>query len=130
MADAQDIVVFSHDSQHGRTVEQSNILRVEEQSRDFIRDIADLLQERNSSSDEANGNGKPWIFGDTPTILDAHAATLIARIIDLERFDLVSEPARVYASAVMETNEWKQVAHGRPTIWNDELGPVEDLDPL
>lgn len=74
--------------------------------------------------------GTTWIFGHKPTILDAHTAVLAARMMDLGRFDLVPDTARVYATAVMETPEWEKATHGRPTIWNASLGSVADLDPL
>jgi glutathione S-transferase len=74
--------------------------------------------------------GKPWIFGHEPTILDAHAAVLAYRMMDLGRDDLLPDIIRRYATAVRETKEWKKVTHGRPTVWNISLGPAAHLNPL
>lgn len=88
-----------------------------------MRDVTDILKTHNEQ-------GTTWIFGDQPTILDAHTTVLAARMMDLGRFDLVSDSARIYATTVMETEQWKKATHGRPTLWNVSLGPAADLEPL
>lgn len=118
-----DICNQSHDSQYSRTLEPENITHVEDQARDFMRDLAEVLKQHDQE-------GTTWIFGHRPTILDAHAAVLTARMMDLGRFDLVSDTARVYATAIKETKEWAKATHGRPMVWNALLGSVADLDPL
>lgn len=72
-----------------------------------------------------------YLFGDKPSILDAYATTLVARLIDMGRDDLISEPLlREYAVAVMDTDEWRKATFGRKTIWEEKLGPVNQLWPV
>ncbi|KAK2608696.1 hypothetical protein QQS21_002807 [Conoideocrella luteorostrata] len=120
---ALEIKSVFHDSQYSRTVEPDNIAHVENQARDFMQGLASILQENSSGC-------KEWIFGNQPTILDAHATVLAARMMDLGRLDLVPDTVRAYALSVMKLEVWEKVTHGRPTIWNASLGPVADLNPL
>ncbi|EQL01995.1 hypothetical protein G6O67_008350 [Ophiocordyceps sinensis] len=106
-----------------RTLEPDSILRAEKQARDFMRSLSEVLGERSRES-------TTWIFGEKPTILDAHAAALAARLIDAKRLDVLSEAVRLYTSRVLETEEWKAVTHGRPTLWNSSMGDAADLNPL
>lgn len=114
--------ILSHDTLHCRTVEPSHIQEVEDQTRDLTRDLAEVLSQHN--------DGRTWIFGDTPTILDAYVTALAARLFDIQRFDLLSDTVRVYAEGVIKTEEWHKVAHGRPTNWDRSMGHVAELDPL
>ncbi|KAL3955092.1 hypothetical protein ACCO45_010655 [Purpureocillium lilacinum] len=76
------------------------------------------------------GEGKTWIFGDRPTILDAHAVAFAARLLDQQRFDLVLDAVKGYVEVVRDTDEWRKVTHGRSTLWNVSMGHAADLDPL
>ncbi|KAM4064877.1 Thioredoxin-like protein [Hirsutella rhossiliensis] len=106
-----------------RTLEPDSILRAEEQAQDFMRDLSEVLG-------EYGGEDRTWIFGDKPTILDAHATALAARLIDAKRLDVLSEAVQLYTRRVLETEEWKAVTHGRPTLWDTSIGHAADLDPL
>ena len=59
--------------------------------------------------------GETWIFGHHPTILDAHATALIARLIDVERYDMLPDEVQDYARRVIATPEWKEAIKGRST---------------
>lgn len=87
-----------------------------------MSDLEEVLSQR--------GDARPWIFGDRPTILDAHATALTARLMDVDRDDLLSEAVREYARGVMATPEWNMVTHGRRTVWDVSIGHVADLNPL
>lgn len=119
---ALEIKSLFHETYHSRTLEAENIAHVEEQARGLIAELEDLLV--------ARGDRKPWLFGDRPTILDAHAATLAIRLVDMKRDDLLSDLIRQYAREVRATREWQLVTGGRPTIWDSSIGPVRDTNPL
>ncbi|KAJ6444119.1 thioredoxin-like protein [Purpureocillium lavendulum] len=105
------------------TLEPDNILRAERQAHDLMSDLASLLEVPKSE-------GKTWIFGDKPTILDAHAAALTARLLDQKRHDLVLPAVKEYTEVVLKTEEWRGVTHGRPTLWDVSMGHAADLHPL
>ena len=96
--------------------------RVEEQAREFNRDLTEVLNEHRKEG--------PWIFGEKPTILDAHATPLAARLMDCERNEILTDEVRDYAQGVMSTPEWGKVTNGRRTVWDVSYGHVADLDPL
>ncbi|QPG94593.1 hypothetical protein C2857_006487 [Epichloe festucae Fl1] len=114
---ALEIKTMFHDSQYSRALEPDNMAQVENQTRDLMQHLALLLEEH-------RGNSEAWIFGNQPTILDAHAAVLVARMMDLERLDLIPDRVRVYANSVKETAEWEQLTQGQPTFSNASLGPA------
>lgn len=113
----------SHDTYHSRTLDPDNIIEVETKARAFVEDLEQVLSERSSETG-------PWVFGDRPTVLDAHATALLARLVDIERKDLISDAAQDYARGVMATTEWNKVTQGRRTIWDVSLGHVAELNPL
>lgn len=88
-----------------------------------MQDLTTLLQAQ-SRGDSV------WIFGEQPTILDAYATVFILRLGELKRDDLTTAETRAYAAQVKGTHEWDDTTHGRPTLWNESLGPVESFDPL
>ncbi|PTB70550.1 hypothetical protein BBK36DRAFT_1165073 [Trichoderma citrinoviride] len=100
----------------------SSIDDVEAKAREFVQELDSALNEYSK--------GQLWIFGDRPTILDAHAAALIARLMDVRRQDLLTERVQEYARGVFASEEWNEVTHGRTTLWNVSLGHVADLNPL
>lgn len=108
---------------HSRTLEPDNVAEVESKARDFIADLEQVLGQRSA------GEG-PWIFGNRPTIIDAHATPLLARLLDVKRDDLVPDAGREYVRGVLATPEWDQVTHGRRTLWDVSLGHVADFNPL
>lgn len=113
----------SHDTIYGRMMEPANVEDVESRARGFCREIAALRQESKSTG--------IYLFGDKPTILDALSTTLIARLMDLGRDDLIfSSMTREYAFGVINTEEWLRTTLGRPTLWNVSLGHVHEMTPL
>lgn len=54
----------------------------------------------------------------------------MARLIDMTRDDLLSDAVREYTSGVRETEEWKRVTLGRPTVWEESIGSVAELSIL
>ncbi|KAL7938037.1 hypothetical protein V8C35DRAFT_290677 [Trichoderma chlorosporum] len=111
-----------HDMFHSDIFTPSNIAEVEAKARGFMQELDAILRER--SQDQL------WIFGDKPTILDAHAAALIARLMDVNRQDLLTDSVQEYARGIFASDEWDEVTHGRTTLWNVSLGHVADLNPL
>lgn len=112
----------SHDLFHNSMFTPTGIADVEDKARDFVQELDTLLNEQHQ--------GKLWIFGDGPTILDAHATALIARLMDVRRQDLLTERVQEYARGIFASEEWDEVTHGRTTLWNVSLGHVADLNPL
>lgn len=57
--------------------------------------------------------GEKWLFGlETPTALDAHFVTFIARLKDINKGDLVPQSLLTYAAAAQNMAEWKNVVQG------------------
>ncbi|KAF7548073.1 hypothetical protein G7Z17_g7281 [Cylindrodendrum hubeiense] len=101
------------------SLDPENVAEAEEGALEFMHDLVEVLKEHNQ--------GKTWIFGDQPTILDAHVTALAVRLMDVDRSDLLPDEVQVYARSVTATPEWHRVTSGRPTIWDDSLGKVEDF---
>lgn len=74
--------------------------------------------------------GGPWIFGAKPTIIDAHAVPMLARLVDVDRREFVPERLENYLRGAMATGEWQRVTHGRKTQPERSYGPARDLNPL
>ncbi|PHH64066.1 hypothetical protein CDD81_5059 [Ophiocordyceps australis] len=120
---ALEIKSVFHDTYYSRILEPEQIEGAEQQVRELMRDLDAILSRH-------QGQGKTWIFGDEPTILDAHATVLASRLAESRRFDMVSEPVRTYADRVQATQDWNEVTQGRPTLWDMSRGHVADLDHL
>ncbi|UNI24373.1 hypothetical protein JDV02_010124 [Purpureocillium takamizusanense] len=120
---ALEIKSVFHDTYYSRTLEPDSISRAEKQAQVLMSDLASLLEVH-------KGDGKTWIFGDRPTILDAHAVAFTARLLDQKRSELVLDAVKDYAEVVFKTEEWRKVTHGRPTLWDVSMGHAADLDPL
>lgn len=76
-----------------------------------------------------HSQGSLWIFGDLigPTVIDAHFASFVARMIDARQEELVPTELLDYARRVIALPEWTEVMHGRSTMWNKSYGHVRDL---
>lgn len=77
------------------------------------------------------GDEELWLFGSStgPTILDAHAAAYIARLLDAGNEALVPEELVAFAQKITGLPAWKDVSKGRSTIWNIGYGHVGSLGP-
>ena len=112
--------IYSHDTKYGSALEVQNIEIVEAKAEAFVMDLGEVLTQRQSEG--------PWIFGDRPTIIDAHAAAMIIRLIDVKRTDFVPENVLEYARQVKATSQWQEVTLGRATNWDVSMGHAADLE--
>ncbi|GFP53192.1 hypothetical protein TASIC1_0002037600 [Trichoderma asperellum] len=110
---------------HRRALEIKSVFGikdVENKARIFIQELDKTLDEESQ--------GHRWIFGKRPTILDAHATVMIARLMEVKRQDLLTERVQEYTRGVLASEEWNEVTHGRATRWNASMGDVADMNPL
>ncbi|CAM1502021.1 Fc.00g040050.m01.CDS01 [Cosmosporella sp. VM-42] len=105
---ALEIKSVLYDSTHGKSLDPDNVARAEKLAREVLQELVEVLKEHN--------HGETWIFGHRPTILDAHATPLIARLMDVGRYDLLPDEAQDYARRVITTSEWKETIKGRSTF--------------
>ncbi|RFU75034.1 thioredoxin [Trichoderma arundinaceum] len=119
---ALEIKSVFHDLCHDDMFTPENIQDVEDKARSYIEALDRALSE--------HSQGKLWVFGERPTIVDAHATAMILRLIDVNRQDVLTERVQEYARGVSASEEWDEVTHGRTTLWNVSLGHVADLNPL
>ena len=57
-----------------------------------------------------------WLFGDSPTALDAHLIVLITRLEDIGKAHLVPQALQMYASRARKESAWQKVVPGKKTI--------------
>ncbi len=57
-----------------------------------------------------------WIFGPTPTALDAHLVVFIARLTDVGRDHLIPAKLKDYCAWAMQKPEWVAMMNGRKTM--------------
>lgn len=108
---------------HGSSLDPDNVQQVETRARTFIDGLANLIQ-RHRQGGTSHGQ---YIFGGNPTVLDAVATTLLARLMDMQRDDLVDDTVRNYALGVLGTDEWLKTTQGRQTVYDESLGKVADM---
>ena len=81
---------------------------------------ATKLLERLGQVLEQHGTGsKPqsWLYGSTPTALDAHLTVFLARLEDINHLDLVPEILKSYKDWVTkERTEWREMMGGLRTM--------------
>ena len=87
--------------------------KAEEQATGFFAGLQDVLTTRNG--DVEGQEASPWLFG-TPTVLDAHAATFVARMLDVGRESLVPGAVLTWARRVLAGPEWHAVTGGKSTM--------------
>lgn len=84
-------------------------------------DIGDIIKSRPPAA--------LYLFGDKPTLLDAHAAAFLAHLIDLQRLDLLSNPiVRDYVLGITSTTEWQHITQGLRTASDERVESVEGLN--
>lgn len=72
-----------------------------------------------------------YLYGHAPTVLDAVATTLLARLMDMQRDDLLDDATvRDYATGVMGAEEWQRVMQGRRTVYDASAVVGTQPDPL
>lgn len=79
---------------------------------------------------QKQGSSSRWLFGNEPTVLDAHVVAFFARLLDVNRDDLIPESLREYTARIVSGTEWEEVVHGRSTMWSVAIGHVHLLDPM
>ena len=57
-----------------------------------------------------------WVFGASPTALDAHLVVFIARMIDVGRDYLIPTRLQDYGAWAMQKPEWIEMMGGRKTM--------------
>ncbi|KAK8073118.1 hypothetical protein PG996_006466 [Apiospora saccharicola] len=74
-------------------------------------------RQRSSGACDKDSNLPDWTFGRKvgPTALDSHLLPLVLRC--LQR----------WAAALAKGPVWQKVMHGRPTVWDASMGPVEEM---
>lgn len=92
-------------------MEPEEIAKAEDQARRFFDGIRDFRK-----STGAQISSQSYILGDKPTALDAHAIVFIARLVDVDRQDLVPQEWLEYHEHHTHDAPWKGVSEGRPTI--------------
>jgi len=116
--------VCRHNATLGVALRPENIRDAKEKAQSLL---ADVLATRKQFGG-GNGSGT-WIFGDDvgPTVLDGHIVPFVARMVDVEREDLVPAELLEATKKAMERPEWLQVMHGRRTWYDRSYGPVSSL---
>ncbi|KAK7408865.1 hypothetical protein QQX98_008988 [Neonectria punicea] len=117
---ALEISSIFHETTNSSSLDPDNVTEAEEGALEFMHELVEVLRD--------NNRGRTWIFGDQPTILDAHVTALAARLMEVDREDLLPEEVQAYARSVIDTPEWKRTTGGRPTTWDDSLGKVADFE--
>jgi glutathione S-transferase len=102
-------------------LDPDNITLTEEKVLRFVDNIGSILKNRPSAA--------LYLFGDKPTLLDAHAAAFLARLIDLQRLDFLSNPlVRDYVLGITSTTEWQHITQGLRTVSDESVESVEGLN--
>ncbi|KUI63601.1 hypothetical protein VM1G_10280 [Cytospora mali] len=103
-----------------------NIAKAKSQANELFQQLLVIYDKHHSPG---NDNAGQWLFGAStgPTVLDAHATAFIARLDDAGWQDLVPGALLSYAREKLELPSWKDVCHGRKTIWNISYGHVDLL---
>lgn len=104
-----------------------NVAKAKAQAADLFEALLSLQRHHNQGPD----NEASWIFGPSigPTILDAHTAAFIARLLDAGQEDLVPKELIEFATKVIALPAWESVTKGRSTIFNVKYGQVSSLHP-
>ncbi|KAK8075845.1 hypothetical protein PG997_010508 [Apiospora hydei] len=78
---------------------------------------------------ERSGPSPEWTFGNDvgPTALDSHLLPLVLRCVDAGNGKLVPPELRRWAAALAGGPVWQRVMHGKPTLWDASMGPVEEM---
>ncbi|CAG9995849.1 unnamed protein product [Clonostachys byssicola] len=115
-----EIKSIFHDNLYSDLLDPDNITLIEEKVLRFVDSIGDIIKNRPPAAF--------YLFGDKPTLLDAHAAAFLAHLIDLQRLDLLPNPTvRDYALGIISTSEWQHITQGLRTVWDESVESVEGL---
>ncbi|PMD12713.1 hypothetical protein NA56DRAFT_756330 [Hyaloscypha hepaticicola] len=71
--------------------------------------------------------GKMWLFGTQHgTALDAHAAVLIHRLLDIKKIEMINTELLWWAQTVFSSHFWDQVSKGKDTMGGGGRPPMQD----
>jgi hypothetical protein len=106
-----------------------NVKKAKAQAADLFNELL-LLYRQYHSSPDTEQEQDIWLFGAAtgPTILDAHAVALIARVDDAGQPELVPSSLLAYARRIRSLPAWEAVSHGRKTIYNRTYGHAHLLE--
>jgi hypothetical protein len=84
---------------------------------DFVRQsVEDAKAYTQKLTENIEKSNTGWFFGlPEPSALDAHAIVFLQRMVDLERFNLVSQPLRAYLERAREIPAWQKISGGKST---------------
>ncbi|KIX09698.1 uncharacterized protein Z518_00779 [Rhinocladiella mackenziei CBS 650.93] len=76
-----------------------------------------FLSQVTAVMDASCNENAPWIFGtEVPTALDAHMIPFLARLVDVDRENMLGSTSRRYLEMAMETRIWTDTMQGRRTV--------------
>lgn len=118
----------SYDNNLAHALRPENIAKAKAQAADLFSRLQQLYRQHHSSP-AVEQESDIWLFGAAtgPTILDAHAVALIARVDDAGQPELVPGDLLTYARRIRSLPSWEAVNHGRKTKWNKDYGHVHLL---
>lgn len=119
----------SYDNNLAYALRPENIAKAKAQAADLFNELLQLFRQHHSST-AVEQEQDIWLFGAVtgPTILDAHAVALIARVHDAGQPELVPGDLLTYARRIRSLPAWEAVNHGRETKWNKTYGHVHLLE--
>ncbi|KAK6860812.1 hypothetical protein PG995_004448 [Apiospora arundinis] len=94
--------------------------------------FAEITEHRKRSGAYDKESPPEWTFGKLvgPTALDSHLLPLVLRCVDAGNAELVPPELQRWAAAQAKGPVWQKVLHGRPTLWDPSMGPVEDMQEM
>lgn len=90
--------------------------------------MAEITEHRRRSGAEEG----EWTFGAAvgPTVLDSHLLPLVLRCVEVGNAELIPDELQRWAEAAARGPAWQKVMHGRPTVYNPSMGPIEDMQDM
>lgn len=97
-----------------------------------LRTIFAEITEHRKKSGAYDQEAPEWTFGNQvgPTALDSHLLPLVLRCVEAGNAELVPPELQRWAAAQAKGPVWQKVMHGRPTLWDPSMGPVEDMQEM
>ena len=100
----------SHKSTQSPQVTQESMDKAIAESKIFLEEVDMVLSKWGTE-----GN---WLFGATPTSLDAHVIVFIARLRETGIENIILGSVSRYADTVMAMPEWKKLMNGKHTSYS------------
>ncbi|KAJ5692302.1 hypothetical protein N7462_001725 [Penicillium macrosclerotiorum] len=124
---ALNFKVEYHNKNYGIAFQPAIITKVHTDLRDIFHEIIEHRRKNGASDTEGD-----WTFGALvgPTVLDSHLLPLVLRCIEAGNADIVPQELQVWADVNVKSPAWQKVMHGRPTVWDPSMGPVEEMQDM